>query len=321
MEARLRLIPVPFALVLYVIALAALQATSAWAQKSTLAPGESVATGQYLQSPNKAYTAWQQADGNFCVYYLKRMPGAPAKPATGSPGMLGGNVGQEIGNAVAAAAERVLWCHNKTSAGGQFVTTLQNGNLCTYRGTAAQHQGDPTWCSNTAGSKGNVVRLQDDGNLCLRRPPENKPDTMVESRTNVWCHNTNVAVHDKGPPQPPPRGHIASNGAHGFEFEVYNKSPNSVWVTFYDLSNGKHIVGADCAQPGGSVQIFADRGFAGMGHYWVRGELTKSANCQQPVGCDTDTSFGEDVFNAGSGKLNNMYFHSSPQSCWFERTF
>jgi len=113
-------------------------------------------------------------------------------------------------------------------------------------------------------------------------------------------------------------------GRSGLEFEVVNRSPGSLWVTFYELgAKGKTIAGAACAQPGGSVQIFANPGspiVPGSGTYWVRGELTKNANCQQPLACDTSTSLGENSLKAGRSP-RVMYFFSDPQRCWLDRRF
>jgi hypothetical protein len=155
------------------VLLASFWGASAWAQKSSLAVGESIGTGQYLQSPNKAYLAVQQADGNLCIY-------------RGSPTQYQGGA---------------LWCHNKVAPGGQFVTVLQtDGNLCTWRGNL--RQGTTTWCSNKVlpGAQF-VLNQQDDGNLCVYarvevRLPLGQNINQVKA---TWC-----ALSALPPPAPPP---------------------------------------------------------------------------------------------------------------------
>jgi hypothetical protein len=125
--------------------------------------GESITTGQYLQSPNKMYLAVQQKDGNLCIY-------------RGTPQQYQGGA---------------FWCHNQVAPGGQFVTILQtDGNLCTWRGNPRQ---TTTWCTNKVLSMPGAqftLSQQDDGNLCvysrvsIRMPITNQTINQVSA---IWC--------------------------------------------------------------------------------------------------------------------------------------
>ena len=258
--------------------LAAMLSPDAWAQRQHLRTGESIVTGQYLQSTNKKFYAVMQADGNLCVY-----AGTPDRPT---------------GN---------LWCHHRTAPGGQFVTVMQSdGNLCTYSGTPAAFQ-KLSWCTNAVSPGGQYVLVQqDDGNLCVYR------GTPTQYEKNLWCHNTGMATSSR--PLAP-----AKIGTGDSCFDVTNNSepPRTLWITVYgvstNLTNPNPIIGTGCLQPGQAAQV--GLGTCGLANAIVRGELTKNANCQHPVDCDTKVNM-KDLGERRSWQ--SMRFRSNPQTCWWD---
>jgi hypothetical protein len=121
-----------------------------------LTQGEFLNVGDFLTSPNGIFCAFQQTDGNFCVY--RGTPESHPGPA--------------------------LWCTMATGSGGQFCAFMQtDGNFCVYSGTPESHPGDALWCTMATASGGQfIAALQDDGNFCIYKgTPDAHPDAAV------WC--------------------------------------------------------------------------------------------------------------------------------------
>lgn len=96
--------------------------------RSTLEPGQSLLQGEELTSPNGAYYAPLQHDGNFVVY---RKAGNVARWST-------------------------------RTQDGVRLTMQTDGNLVLYN-----DRGGVAWSSNTAGRPNSFLVLQDDGNLVI----------------------------------------------------------------------------------------------------------------------------------------------------------
>lgn len=96
--------------------------------RSTLEPGQFLLQGEELTSPNGAYYAPLQHDGNFVVY---RKAGNVARWST------------------------------QTKDGAKLIMQT-DGNLVLYN-----DKEDPVWSSNTARRPNSYVVLQDDGNLVI----------------------------------------------------------------------------------------------------------------------------------------------------------
>jgi hypothetical protein len=138
-------------------------AQPAGAPRSYLLPGESLGTGKYLVSDNKAFYVTQQGDGNLCVYK-------------------GSGPGDTAG---------YLWCNMKTGANGQYYVTQQgDGNLCVYKGSGPNDSKGYHWCNMKTGAGGQFFTIvQGDGNLCTYRgtgPSDN--------RGGQWCSGATSAV-------------------------------------------------------------------------------------------------------------------------------
>jgi len=143
----------------------ALAAGAALAQpaRSYLLPGESLGTGKYLVSDNKAFYVTQQGDGNLCVYK-------------------GSGPGDTVG---------YLWCNMATGPTGQYYVTQQgDGNLCVYKGTGPNDSKGYHWCNMKTGGGGQFFTIvQGDGNLCTYRgtgPGDN--------RGGQWCSGATSPV-------------------------------------------------------------------------------------------------------------------------------
>ena len=145
--------------------LATMHISTAMAQH--LLGGQSLSTGQTMQSANKGFFLIVQTDGNVCVY-------------RGQP----------------QAQLNAIWCLNRVASGGQFVLAMQkDGNLCEYVGTTSGYSRN-LWCSNTqTGGRPVVLAMQDDGNLCVYR------GTPSGYEQALWC--TQVTAAPAPPPLPP----------------------------------------------------------------------------------------------------------------------
>lgn len=101
------------------------------AAPATLAAGSRLTGGQLLQSPNGAFTAKMQTDGNFVVY---------------------------------SAATAVWWTSTWGNAGA-YVKMQTDGNLVVY-----SNAGKALWWCCAAGGGGSYLKMQDDGNLVVYTP-------------------------------------------------------------------------------------------------------------------------------------------------------
>jgi hypothetical protein len=97
----------------------------------TLQSGQSLVSGQSIQSPSGRGMLTMQPDGNLVLYDTQAQP------------------------------RRALWASG-TSVSGATATMQADGNLVVYDGS---HK--PLWASGTDGHPGATLRLQDDGNLVV----------------------------------------------------------------------------------------------------------------------------------------------------------
>jgi len=97
---------------------------------SALGSSDILTPGQSLVSPNNAFIATLQGDGNLVVY--------------------------RIGNSHA------LWASNTVNKGGIKLIMQEDGNLVLYTAN-----GQAVWASNTAGTGDSFARMQNDGNFVV----------------------------------------------------------------------------------------------------------------------------------------------------------
>lgn len=98
--------------------------------------------GDFLLADNKAYFAYLQGDGNFCVYR-------------------GSGPGDNKGN--------VFCLPGRDSGAGQYFAAVQaDGNFCTYRGTGPGDNKGNIYCSGSARAQNAYfLIMQGDGNLAV----------------------------------------------------------------------------------------------------------------------------------------------------------
>jgi hypothetical protein len=106
-------------------------ATAVKAQRfpAQLIPGQSLARGGTLMSPNYKYRFAFQADGNLVLY---------------------------------KSGTVAYWSNNIANQGGMKATFQADGNFVVYNA-----QNKPVWSTGTQGKGGKFFRLQDDGNLVM----------------------------------------------------------------------------------------------------------------------------------------------------------
>jgi hypothetical protein len=139
------------------------------AAKSYLVTGDTLKTGEYLVSDNRAFYLVMQGDGNLCAYK-------------------GSGPGDTVG---------YLWCNMVTGPGGAFYAVQQDdGNFCVYKGTPSASKGYH-WCNmRTGGGRQFFTIMQTDGNVCTYRgtgPGDNKG--------GQWCSGVTSPV-SWSPPNP-----------------------------------------------------------------------------------------------------------------------
>lgn len=100
--------------------------------KSDLKPGESLKSGQSIQSPNKRYLLTMQSDGNLVLYDV-------------------------------ISGKSVVWASYTSGRSGVVATMQPDGNLVLFQ------NGSPIWHSGTyaTGMAGAALTLQDDGNAVI----------------------------------------------------------------------------------------------------------------------------------------------------------
>jgi hypothetical protein len=93
-----------------------------------LSPGQRLAGGESLTSPNGRYRVAMQADGNLVMYDV----------------------------------DRPIWASNTAGSGATHIEMRDDGDVVIY------HEGDkPTWSSRTRGHQGAVLALQDNRDLVV----------------------------------------------------------------------------------------------------------------------------------------------------------
>jgi hypothetical protein len=119
-------------------------ATSLAAQdRYSLSSKEFLNTGEWLVSPGKAYIAYMQPDGNFCIY------------RGSSPAQITGSV----------------WCSMVTSSKAPFVAVMQtDGNFVVYSSTTTPATPGPYLWATMSRAGGLIFNaaMQDDGNFVVR---------------------------------------------------------------------------------------------------------------------------------------------------------
>jgi hypothetical protein len=126
MKSRLTVIPATFLL----LAAFMLSVTSS-AFAGTLSSGQSLQTGQRLQSDNRRYTLTLQSDGNVVLYDHHH---------------------------------QAIWATNTPRSHPANFAMQTDGNLVLYASS-----GGPIWASNTNNNPGAFLVVQDDGNLVVYR--------------------------------------------------------------------------------------------------------------------------------------------------------
>lgn len=99
----------------------------------SMSPGFFLLPGEQLQTPDRKYSLFMQADGNLVLYNL--------------------------------VSGKALWASNTNGKSVMFLALQADGNLVLYGST-----GQPLWSSNTNGTGGSNLFLQEDGNLVLYSP-------------------------------------------------------------------------------------------------------------------------------------------------------
>ena len=96
---------------------------------------------------------------------------------------------------------------------------------------------------------------------------------------------------------------------------VRNPTKYSIWLTMY-WQPVRKIYATACVPPGGHTFIDAPN------FSWLRAELTLSANCQKPVGCDTTIDTGTGFSgNRGGSDLALLPANWAPRGgCWWQWT-
>lgn len=104
------------------------------------------------------------------------------------------------------------------------------------------------------------------------------------------------------------------------EANVINTTERSLWLTVYvydDMSKRalgiSRIFGAFCMAPGDKTKVFVD--VSKVSRFKVRGEVTRNANCQHPVDCDTTVEVDSGSWSAAKSKYE---FRANPQNCWWQ---
>jgi hypothetical protein len=88
---------------------------------------------------------------------------------------------------------------------------------------------------------------------------------------------------------------------------TYNATNTTMWVTVYRADTPRYIIASGCVYPGKS----APWGFLQSVTHYVQAELTRGANCQQPVDCTTTMEYHP--------SYGNIQLLATPKGCWWAR--
>jgi hypothetical protein len=101
-------------------------------------------------------------------------------------------------------------------------------------------------------------------------------------------------------------------------FKTTNTTAAPLWVTIYDNGIPRRILDSGCVAPGASEQWSAWP--YTHSSYFVRGEMTKNANCAQPVACDTTMELL--AWKYRNHRYNySAEFKANPRNCWWDHGF
>jgi hypothetical protein len=114
---------------------------------AALSSGQSLQTGQRLQSDNRRYTLTLQSDGNVVLYDHHHQ----AIWATNTPRTKPANFAMQTdGNLVLyASSGGPLWASNTVNNPGAFLVVQDDGNLVVYRAGAPTTPDNALWASGT----------------------------------------------------------------------------------------------------------------------------------------------------------------------------
>ena len=131
--------------------------------------------------------------------------------------------------------------------------------------------------------------------------------------TLVFLAAGGCAVVGQEDPQP-------ALGASSNNLKTYNSTQASIWVTIYeDGGLSRQITQSGCVAPGATGEWSAWPNPA-VQQFYVRAEMTRNANCQQPVDCDTTMTLA--AWKYYNHKYNYVVtLKANPQTCWWDNPY